>query len=183
MATRKGDGAPHRGRALSRFAFILAVAAIAAVVVGIVGSSGHSAPDAHTKGVHKAAGRAPAAGKTTFSAKLRVAAGTPRAKGVPKHAAGMFTATLEGSTLVWTLKFSGLSGKVTAAQILQTTAGKPGIVVVALCGGGACKSPATGSSLLGSAVVKEIQSGGTSVNLQTKRNPNGELGGQIKPAR
>src|SRR5262249_27635304 len=105
----------------------------------------------------------------------------PRPKGVPGKATGTFRATLTGTTLQWTLTFKGLSGKATAAHIHQAARGQSGPVIVALCG--PCTSPASGNSTLSDATAKLIRSGGTYVNVHTKKNANGEIRAQVTAKR
>ena len=116
-------------------------------------------------------------------AKVALSAGkeVPHPKGVPSGATGKFTATLKGTTLTWTLTFSHLSGNATAAHVHQAATGKSGPVIIALCG--PCKSPVSGSSLVGSAVVTAIKQGQTYVNVHTKKNADGEIRGQLKPTK
>ena len=54
-----------------------------------------------------------------------------------------------------------------------------GPVIVALCGAG-CKSPISGATLVSAAVIKQLESGDTYVNVHTAKNPGGEIRGQVK---
>jgi hypothetical protein len=142
---------------------IVLFAALAAVVFGIgaVASGGSG-------------------GRVKVTAVLTAVKEVPKAKGVPRTAIGKFIGTLKGSTLTWTLTWSHLTGAATAAHIHQAANGVAGPVVVALCGKPACKSPLSGSSLLGKTVITAIEKGDTYVNIHTKKNPNGEIRGQLK---
>jgi len=113
----------------------------------------------------------------TFGATLNTAQEVPKETGAPASAGGKFSATLSGTTLKWTLTFSHLTGKASAAHIHLGAKGKAGNVIVALCG--PCKSPISGSAKITSAVIKEMNAGKTYVNVHTAKNPNGEIRGQV----
>lgn len=98
------------------------------------------------------------------------------AKGAP-NAKGAFTATVNGTKVTWKLTFSGLTGPALAAHIHKGKAGVAGPVVVPLCG--PCKSGQSGTAPVSAAVAKQLASGGFYVNVHTKRNPNGEIRGQL----
>src|SRR5262245_48094898 len=72
------------------------------------------------------AGARPALKVFEFDVKLAARQEVPRPKNVPKAAVGNFTATLDGTTLRWTLTFGHLSGKATAAHLHQAGRGKSG---------------------------------------------------------
>ena len=98
------------------------------------------------------------------------------------HAAngkGTFHATLTGTTLKWTLSFSGLSGKATAAHIHMGGMGKAGNVLVSLCT--PCKATQSGSAKISKAVIKAAGKHLLYVNVHTAKNPAGEIRGQISP--
>jgi hypothetical protein len=119
----------------------------------------------------------PAAKTATFTATLNIAQEVPKETGAPAMAAGKFTATLTGTTLKWSLTFSHLTGAATAAHIHMGAKGKPGAVIVALCG--PCKSPASGTAKVSAAVVKAMSGGQAYVNVHTAKNPGGEIRGQV----
>jgi hypothetical protein len=121
----------------------------------------------------------PSMAPMSFKASLDSRQETPRAKGVPVKAGGSFQATLSGKTLKWTLTFNNLSGAAVAAHIHSGKRNVAGPVIVALCGAG-CKSPISGATLVSAAVIKELQSGDTYVNVHTAKNPGGEVRGQVK---
>ena len=113
-----------------------------------------------------------------FSAVLSAAKEIPHPKGAKPGAAGLFTATLTGTTLKWTLTWKNLTGPASQAHI---HIGKPGIsgnVLVPLCPPG-CTSPNHGTWKLTKAQVKLMENGGTYVNVHTTKNNNGEIRGQI----
>ena len=100
----------------------------------------------------------------------------------PAGAAGTFVAKSveksSGTTLTWTLKFHGLSGKAMAAHLHMGAKGKAGPVLVPLCG--PCKTTETGTVKIKSSVESALEKGTTYVNVHTAKNPNGEIRGQVK---
>jgi outer membrane murein-binding lipoprotein Lpp len=143
------------------------VALPGAIVVALLAgcSSGHKTPKATTAAV-------------TIRPRLDAGQEVQRPKRTPANATGQFTARLKGTTLTWSLSYRHMSGRVTAADIQEAPAGAIGPVIVVLCG--PCRSPASGSTLLGVAAAKAMRSGRTYVNLRTKGNPRGEVRSQIK---
>jgi hypothetical protein len=123
-----------------------------------------------------------AKGPETFriSAKLTLKAEVPKAH-APAAAGGSFTATVKENgnlrTVSWKLAYSHLSGAGFAAHIHKGAPGKPGPVIVSLCG--PCHSGQTGTARITDAVAKAIEAGSTYVNVHTKKNPNGEIRGQV----
>ncbi len=114
-------------------------------------------------------------------------------------ATGLFTATLTGNKLSWTLIYRGLSGPALGAHIHIA---KPGAAhwepVIGLCGfladhPLACRSGVHGTSTIhggtlyqisASQVRKAILHGGAYVNVHTTKNYNwGEIRGQIAVVR
>ena len=122
------------------------------------------------------------AGKaTTFTAALNISQVVPHPSGARIGAHGLFRGTLSGTTLTWTLTFSGLTGAATAAHIHAGVRGKSGGVLVPLCG--PCASPAKGSLTLTAAQIRLMENAGTYANIHTAKNPNGEIRGQIVGSR
>lgn len=107
----------------------------------------------------------------------------PRPKGNVRRATGSFTATVtkSGSTgsITWRLRFSRLTGRADAAHIHIGRAGRAGPVAVPLCG--PCRNGARGQADLTSAVMGALEAGRAYVNVHTRRNPAGEIRGQIRP--
>ena len=114
-----------------------------------------------------------------LSAKLTAGQEVPKPKGVPAGATGTFTGKLVGNKLTWKLTYKGLSGAALAAHIHLGKRGKAGNVIVALCPPG-CKSGKTGSTTVKKDVRDAIEKGLTYVNVHTKKNPGGEIRGQVK---
>ncbi len=166
---------------------ILAVLGVAAAlslgfaVAGLASSGSSSGAAAETnESTTESTTESPSA--TTWKATLRAAAATPRPTGVNAGAGGTFSATVteQGGTYSakWKLTFKSLTGKAVAAHIHKGKAGKAGAVVVALCG--PCTSGKAGTTKLSEAVVKAMKAGLAYVNVHTKKNPAGEIRGQVK---
>jgi hypothetical protein len=122
-----------------------------------------------------------------LSAALNAHNTVPAAKGAAA-ARGTFTGklTLAGkkSTFVWQLKFSGLTGRATAAHLHLGVAGKSGALALTICG--PCKSSVqgsyTGSYVAEPGFVSAVLHGGMYADIHTTKNPKGEIRGQIKTA-
>lgn len=119
----------------------------------------------------------------TLVAKLKASSEVPKPKGVRAGAAGLFTGkAVESSNdtakLTWKLTFAKLSGRAVAAHIHVGRPGKPGGVLVPLCG--PCRSGQRGSATITHAQLQSIRSGGTYVNVHTPKNAAGEIRGQLK---
>jgi hypothetical protein len=123
-----------------------------------------------------------ATAQTTFKLKAAMNIGqeTTRVKGAKAGAAGRFTATLNGTTLKWTLTFKNLSGSATAAHIHTARRGVAGPVTVPLCG--PCTSPESGTTVLTVDQMKDLLAGKQYVNVHTAKNPGGEIRGQLTKA-
>jgi hypothetical protein len=123
-----------------------------------------------------------ATAQTTFKLKgaMNVGQETSRVKSAKAGAAGRFTATLNGTTLKWTLTFKNLSGSATAAHIHTAPRHVAGPVTVPLCN--PCTSPVSGTTVLTADQVKDLLAGKTYANVHTAKNPAGEIRGQITKA-
>jgi hypothetical protein len=119
-----------------------------------------------------------AAVSTTLNARQE----RPKPKGNVRRATGTFTATVTklGTTgrITWRLRFSGLTGRADAAHIHIGQRGRPGPVVVPLCG--PCRSGARGTATLTPAALAALEAGRGYVNVHTPRNAAGEIRGQIR---
>jgi hypothetical protein len=115
----------------------------------------------------------------SFSAHLTASQETPPTK--VAAAKGTFKATLTGTTLKWTLTYSGLTGAAQQAHIHLGKKGVAGNVAIVLCSSPSqCKSPMKGTAKkVPSSVIKALENGGAYVNVHTVKNPNGEIRGQI----
>jgi hypothetical protein len=117
----------------------------------------------------------------TLKTSLRAAQERPKPKGKVGKARGAFTVTItkKGSSavLAWRLTFSRLTGKAFAAHIHSGARGKAGPVIVPLCA--PCRSGARGTTTVGAAVLNALEAGRGYVNVHTKKNPAGEIRGQL----
>jgi hypothetical protein len=113
---------------------------------------------------------------TKLSAKLNAQAERPAPKAAAASA-GLFSATLSGSSLTWRLTFSKLTGKALAAHIHLGRVGVAGPVAVPLCG--PCVSGLHGTKRVTAKVRTALLSRGAYVNVHTARNPAGEIRGQV----
>jgi hypothetical protein len=105
----------------------------------------------------------------------------PRPKGRVSRARGAFTATIAKSgttaSMTWRLTFSRLTGRATAAHIHTGARGRSGPVAVPLCG--PCRSGVRRTVTLRASVLAALEAGRAYVNIHTRRNPAGEIRGQI----
>jgi hypothetical protein len=115
---------------------------------------------------------------TTLTSRQEV----PRPKGNVRRATGRFTATVAklgtSGTLAWRLRFSRLTGRADAAHIHVGRVGRAGPVAVALCG--PCRNGQRGTANLTAAQLAALAVGRAYVNVHTRRNPAGEIRGQIR---
>lgn len=118
-----------------------------------------------------------AAHKATWTAALSSAQEVPKQAMRDTAAHGLFKGRLTGSKLKWSLTFSKLTGKATAAHIHMGGMHVSGPVVVPLCG--PCKSPVTGTSTLSAKLIAAFKKHDLYVNVHTADNPNGEIRGQL----
>jgi hypothetical protein len=103
-----------------------------------------------------------------------------------RQAGGVFSATLtvagKQGTFLWKLSFENLSGRAMAAQVQLGAPGKSGPIAIPLCQ--RCTAGAHGSYTgpIGAnrALLTALTHGGAYVNVLTKKNPKGEIRGQIK---
>jgi Cu/Zn superoxide dismutase len=120
----------------------------------------------HTKTNPAGEIRGQASPVVTLKSSLRAAQERPKPKGRVGRARGAFTVsvTKQGSSavLVWRLTFSHLTGKAAAAHIH--------------------KSGAHGRATVDASVITALESGRTYVNVHTKKNPAGEIRGQLGAA-
>jgi hypothetical protein len=117
----------------------------------------------------------------TIRTSLRSSQERPKPKGNVRRARGTFTATVTKSgtagVITWRLTFSKLTGRATAAHIHRGQPGRAGPVIVSLCA--PCKSGARGKATVDASVLEALESGRTYVNIHTRKNPQGEIRGQI----
>jgi hypothetical protein len=118
-----------------------------------------------------------------LTANLKARFEVPKPQGVPVGATGLFTGSaVEGANdrarLSWRLTFSKLSGRAMAAHIHAGRVGRPGPVIVALCG--PCRTGQRGVTSISHAQLRSIRVGRTYVNVHTRANAAGEIRGQVK---
>jgi hypothetical protein len=117
-------------------------------------------------------------GTTAVTATLTAKKEVPTPAGSPKGT-GTFTGTVGAKrVLTWKLTFRGLTGPAAGAHIHLGRPGKAGPVAIVLCGT-VCRSPMTGRATLTAVQLRTIRSGGAYVNVHTRKNPGGEIRGQV----
>jgi len=134
------------------------------------------------------AGRAGAASSTyTLKASLgtKDLASVKDASGASGTLTGKLTVAGKKSSLVWTLTFHRLSGTAMRASIYFGTGSKTGTLALPLCV--KCQAPTAHGAYVGPYVanatfVRKILHGGAYAVVVTKKNPRGEIRGQIKRA-
>ena len=150
----------------------LPIAALAAVLVGLL-TAGLALASVSAKPTKSSK---PAVKK--YSAALNIGQEVSVVKSAKRGASGRFTATLNGTTLTYTLTFTHLSGAANAAHIHGPAARKVNAdVMVGLCG--PCTSPVTGTKTLTQTQIDQMNDGKTYVNVHTTKNPGGEIRGPI----
>ena len=119
----------------------------------------------------------------TFSAKLTPGADVPKPKGA-SGASGSFSGKYvehqSSAVLTWKLSFTGTTGPALQTHIHLGKPGVSGNVIVPLCG--PCRNGMTGHAKINESVIRALEAGKAYVNVHTKRNPAGEIRGQIKVA-
>jgi hypothetical protein len=119
------------------------------------------------------------------SASLRLGGWNAKLTGqeVPKQAVktssakGSFAGTPKGYALKYTLTFGNLTSPATRAFIGYGKKGKAGNISVVLCA--PCKSPVITTANLNPSLKKAFAQHMLYVQLDTAKNPNGEIRGQL----
>lgn len=121
---------------------------------------------------------------------LTVGQEIPRPRGDVSEAKGGFTVTVRrsfrGTTFRWRLEWVGLTGRPIAAHVHVGARGKAGRVIIFICGAAPrdpCINERGGSFRISQAQAQALENGNIYVNLHTKRNPAGEVRGQLRAAR
>jgi CHRD domain/Copper binding proteins, plastocyanin/azurin family len=101
---------------------------------------------------------------------------------VGTRGSGSFFATLTrnssgSAALNWNLAFANLTGPATAADVHLGMPGRVGAVVVPLCT--SCQTGSKGSADVPGSALQALLSGRAYVDVHTKRNPGGEIRGQL----
>jgi hypothetical protein len=108
----------------------------------------------------------------------------------PSHPVRRASGSLSGDLdhqmreLNWKLVYRGLSGRPTRAEIHVGKLGQRGPLLLGLCGpkvakARLCRSGRKGTKIVSKSAVLTLEAGNTYVQLYTRRNPGGELRGQI----
>jgi len=120
-------------------------------------------------------------GSVHVTAKLSAGLEAPKPHVNVKSATGGFTAmflrTKKGYTMKWHLTYGKLSGKASSAYIHKGMKGKYGPALFQLCA--PCKTGSHGTAYASPSEVALVLKGETYVNLRTKKNPTGEIRGQL----
>jgi hypothetical protein len=121
---------------------------------------------------------------------LTVGQEIPQPRGTTRKTKGGFTATVRrsfrGTTLRWRLEWFALTGKPIAAHVHVGARGKAGRVIIFICGSAPrdpCINERGGSFRISQAQAQALENGNIYVNLHTRRNPAGEVRGQLRAAR
>ncbi|MGH2819184.1 MAG: CHRD domain-containing protein [Actinomycetota bacterium] len=121
---------------------------------------------------------------------LTVGQEIPRPRGTSRKTKGGFTVTIRrsfrGTTFRWRLEWFALTGRPIAAHVHVGARGKAGRVIISICGAAPrdrCINERGGSIRLSPAQAQALENGNIYVNLHTKRNPAGEVRGQLRAAR
>lgn len=143
--------------------------------------NGSAYVNVHTKTNPAGEIRAQVASLASVKVAMRASQERPKPKGKVRRARGTFTAaiTRTGSSgvVAWRLTFSRLTGKAIAAHIHSGRRGVAGPVIVPLCS--PCRSGASGKATVSASVLSALESGRTYVNVHTRKNPAGEIRGQL----
>jgi len=164
----------------------LGLAAAALAAGGYGGDYGDDSSSTQSGATSQTSGSSgPAAAKSetySFKATLTAAQEVPKPKGPKAGANGTFTATTveanDVHTFRWKLTFHNLTGKAGAAHVHMGVRGKPGAVVIPLCG--PCRNGQTGTTKISSKVEDAMEQGKAYVNVHTAKNAAGEIRGQIR---
>jgi hypothetical protein len=120
-------------------------------------------------------------GKQSFTADLT---GGQEVPPVTTTGRGSATATLDGSTLEYTVQFSGLSGPPTAAHFHGPAApGQNAGVQVNIGQAAGLTSPMKGRAQLTDKQIADLKAGRMYINVHTANHTDGEIRGQVVTAK
>jgi hypothetical protein len=102
----------------------------------------------------------------------------------PRRAAtGSLTGDLDHQAreVTWKLVYAKLSGPATSAHLHRGKRGARGKIVLTLCAPTRrrCRSGITGRTVLPRATITALEAGTVYVDVHTRRNPRGEIRGQV----
>ena len=112
-----------------------------------------------------------------WSAKLTPSEVKPRQAVKNGSAGGSFSGKALGNKLSFKLTFSKLSGPATGAHIGYGKKGRPGNISLALCA--PCPNPTVNIAVINPSLVQAFRNHLLFVEVDTKKNPNGEIRGQL----
>jgi hypothetical protein len=104
-----------------------------------------------------------------------LAVAAPRARGTLN---GLMIKRHGRMVLTYSLNYRHLTSRATAAHLQIGAAGTAGPIVVTLCA--PCGLTAGGAKLLPPKAVQAIRNGTAYVNVHTRKNPKGEIRGQLR---
>jgi hypothetical protein len=146
------------------------------VTTGIAAVAATGAPSARRAG-------------SEFTATLNARQEVPRPRGTKRGAAGRFVGKLarggDREVLEWTLTFRQLTGRPTGAHIHYGRPGKVGGIAIRLCTR-CTKERRSSGSITGSSLMYSrpamiaLRNGRVYVNVHTRKNPKGEIRGNIR---
>lgn len=116
--------------------------------------------------------------KAPLDARQEVPPQTVKVRAARGTFTGTLTVTASRTTVAWSLTFSHLSGRALGADIHRGALGKSGPIAVRLCR--PCRSGTRGKATLAAKAIRAIKTGRAYVNVATRKNPNGEIRGQIR---
>jgi len=118
---------------------------------------------------------------TEYNAALSVGAQVPKPK-AKRGGGGAFRATANPSgkryTLRWSLSWTSLTGSVRSAFIGKGRKGSAGPTLLRLCS--PCTNGQFGNASVSKPVYSALQTSGAYVALTTRKNPSGEIRGQLR---
>lgn len=120
-------------------------------------------------------------GKQDFRADLTGAQEVPP---VSTNGRGFATATLDDGILTFSVNYNGLTGPATAAHFHgPASAGTNAGVQIPIGQGATAASPIAGTAKVTDQQAADLRAGRMYVNIHTAAHPNGEIRGQVLPAK
>jgi CHRD domain-containing protein len=141
--------------------------ALLIAVVGVLATAAHGTERTLTFGF-----------KASLDARQQIpkqAVPTPLARGT---LSGALVVTGSSGRLTWRLTLADLSGAARRADIHLAKLERRGPAAVTLCH--PCRSGTHGTARMTTKVVEAIRKGGAYVEVETKKNPSGEIRGQLR---
>jgi hypothetical protein len=96
----------------------------------------------------------------------------------PGAGVGVFYLDPAGTTITYTLTYTGLTGPATASHLHRGAPGQAGPIIVPFCQG-SCGNPITGSAPWDPANTPALLAGNVYANVHTAQFPGGEIRGQL----